>query len=334
MPHKSANELTPLAEQVARFRRDLEVITGEAPSPDRALGIAVSGGADSVALLLLAQGAYPGCVTAATVDHGLRAEAAAEAVAVGTLCARIGVPHAILASREPLPAGNVQEQARALRYRLLADWARGQGARWVAVAHQQDDVAETFLMRARRGAGVGGLAAMAASRPLGGEGPLLIRPLLGWNRTALAEIVAAAGIAAIDDPSNRHPRFDRSRLRALLAATEELPPARLALAAANLRHAEAALEWAATREWTARHQVAPDGSVRLDCTGLPYELRRRLVLRAVRAVRPDDGEWIGTGLDRLVTALDSGQKSTLAGVLATPRAREWLFQPAPPHRSH
>ncbi|MCX8476409.1 MAG: tRNA lysidine(34) synthetase TilS [Sphingomonas sp.] len=297
------------------------------------MGLAVSGGPDSLALLLLASAAFPEQVIAATVDHGLRPEAAEEARFVGEICKTLGVPHHILTGA--LPAGNLQESARALRYALLAEWAKGRVA-WVATAHQREDVAETFLMRARRGAGVGGLAAMRATRPLGGV--TLVRPLLDWSRAELEAIVAASGIAAVQDPSNRDPRFDRVRMRRLLAESSELPADRLALAARNLRHAEEALAWAAEREWQARSR--PDGlSVRLDAGGLPYELQRRLVERAVDRVRAGDEEapldkLRGESLDRLVATLLSGGTGTIAGVKASAKHAEWRFSAAPARRSH
>lgn len=317
---------------LARFRRDLEAAAGRLPHAGARLGIAVSGGSDSVALLLLAAAAFPGVVAAATVDHGLRAEAADEAAAVAALCARIGVPHRTLAGS--VPPGNLQQEARRLRYRLLADWAGGEQLDCVATAHQRDDVAESFLMRARRGAGVGGLARMRTARPLGAV--RLVRPLLGWSRAELAAIAESAGAATFDDPSNRADRFDRSRIRRLLASGGELPPARLALAAANLRHAEDALAWTAARAWAER-VVAGAGEVRIDSTGLPYEIRRRLARRAVEQVRlwaGIAGEWAGTGLDRLVAALDCGETGTIAGVKARAKHGEWRFSAAPPRRSH
>ncbi|WP_066721430.1 tRNA lysidine(34) synthetase TilS [Sphingomonas pituitosa] len=320
-------------ESVARFTADWLAVTGLLPASAAPVGIAVSGGTDSLALLLLACASFPGAVVAATVDHGLRAESAEEAAFVGAVCARIGVPHSILPPRpEMLAGGNLQDRARAMRYACLADWATACGAPWVAVAHQQDDVAETFLLRARRGAGLGGLAAMLPARPLrAGEGvPWLVRPLLGWSRAELATQVAAAGIVAVQDPSNRHPRFDRSRARALLADSPELPPARLARAAANLREAEAALAWAAEREWGARAHAA-QGQVSLNLTDLPRELRRRLVARALKTVN-DAPPPRGSGLDRLIAAVDAGQVATLAGVVVRPGPR-WRFAPAPPHRS-
>lgn len=332
MQARSASDrLTPGPGSVERFRRDVEALTGAVPAPGRRLGLAVSGGPDSLALLLLAGAAFPGGVTAATVDHGLRAEAAEEVRFVHDLCARLGVPHEALSGT--VAAGNLQDGARELRYALLADWAADR-ARWIATAHQQDDVAETFLMRARRGAGVGGLAAMRACRPLGAA--TLIRPLLGWSRAELAAIVAAAGIDPVCDPSNRDPRFDRARIRALLANGEELSADRLALAARNLRDAEDALGWVEAREWQARATILAD-AVTLDPAGLPRELRRRLAARAIAAVRAAHGlagGWRETGLDPLLAALDIGGTGTIADVIGRTKAGIWRFELAPPRRSH
>lgn len=348
MRPRSANELTPAAEQLARFRRDLESITGAVPNADHKLGVAVSGGTDSLALLLLAAAAYPGQVVAATVDHGLRPEAAEEAAFVHRLCDRLGVAHDILKRPEGiLPQGNPQEWARWLRYFLLRAWGasgtlqanRPWRVEWVAVAHQQNDLAETLLMRARRGAGVRGLAAMRRMRPLfeGLPGPILIRPLLGWSRAELADIVSAASLIAVDDLSNRDARFDRARMRALLAASDELPVGRLALAASNLRHAEDALHWAAEREWQARSRIEDYETVWLNPDGLPYELRRRLAERAINIVRFElnmDTEIRGSSLDRLVATLDAGGTGTIAGVKVASKNGQWRFGAAPPRRSH
>ncbi|MEP9358816.1 tRNA lysidine(34) synthetase TilS [Sphingomonas sp. KR3-1] len=332
MQARSASDrLTLDPATVARFRQDLLALTGAEPG-DQRLALAVSGGPDSLALLLLAHAAFPGAVVAATVDHGLRPEAAEEAALVRGLCNQRDVPHETLAGTVSA-SGNLQQGARELRYALLADWARGR-ASWIATAHQQDDVAETFLMRARRGAGVGGLAAMAAARPLAEA--LLVRPLLGWSRTELAELVARAGIAPVRDPSNADPRFDRARIRALLGEAEDLPADRLASAARNLRDAEDALSWAAEREWAARALVEA-GGVTLDPAGLPRELRRRLAERAVASVRTAHGlhgDWRETGLDPLLAALDAGGSGTLAEVIARTKAGIWRFELAPPRRSH
>lgn len=332
MQARSASDrLTLDRATVERFRHAVLALTGTEPGM-QTLGLAVSGGPDSLALLLLAQAAFPGAVIAATVDHGLRPEAAEEAALVRRLCNQLDVHHDTLAGTVPAE-GNLQQGARALRYALLADWARGR-AGWIATAHQQDDVAETFLMRARRGAGVGGLAAMAAARPLGEA--LLIRPLLGWSRAELLGIVEAAGIAPVRDPSNQDPRFDRARIRALLADAEDLPADRLAAAARNLRDAEEALGWAEANEWAAR-AVQQGDVLAVDPAGLPRELRRRLLERAVAAVRAAHGlspDWRETGLDPLLAALDSGSTGTIAEVIGRTKAGIWRFELAPPRRSH
>ncbi|WP_294060434.1 tRNA lysidine(34) synthetase TilS [Sphingomonas sp.] len=337
MPPTSASDLTPPAEQVARFRRDLLALTGEAPTPKRRLGLGVSGGPDSMALLLLAAAAFPDALCVATVDHGLRPEAAEEAALVAGVCARLGVPHATLA---PPPgfsfAGNMQERARMLRYTVLGEWARSSGAPWVAIAHQRDDVAETLLMRARRGSGVAGLAAMRRARAIAG-GTLLVRPLLDWSRAELEGLAACKRVPIAKDRSNRDPRYDRSRIRALIAASPDLVPSRLALSAQNLRHAEEAIEWALAREAPARLRSDDAGTVTLDAAGLPYELRRRLVRVAVQQVRDaagEDARWHEQGLDRLVATLDAGGTGTIAGVKASAKYGEWRFSAAPPRRSH
>jgi tRNA(Ile)-lysidine synthase len=317
-------------EQIARFRTDLEALTGGAPGSEKRLGVAVSGGPDSMALLRLAHAAYPGAVAAATVDHGLRAEAGAEADAVADACATLGVPHRILPVR--VAPGNLQEEARQARYAALADWAKAAQLPWIAVGHQRDDLAETFLMRARRGSGVGGLAAMRASRLLA-DGITLVRPLLGWARCELAQI---AGDACALDPSNTDPRFDRARMRALIAATPELLAQRLALSARNLRDAEDALEWTAAREYQSRAETK-GGTLTLDPAGLPYELVRRLAARAVTATRAAHdlhAPWREQGLDRLIADLRAGTPGTIAGVLARTKGDIWLFAMAPPRRSH
>ena len=144
----------PAPDLVERFGADLDALV---PSGMR-LGVAVSGGPDSLALLLLAAAARPTMVEAATVDHGLRAGSADEARMVAGICKQLGVPHrTLLADWPEAPTTNIQAAARAMRYRLLNEWAIDRGLPAVATAHHADDQAETLLMRLVRGAGVGGL---------------------------------------------------------------------------------------------------------------------------------------------------------------------------------
>ena len=320
----------PPAALIARFRADAERLTSRAPTPDEPLGVAVSGGPDSLALLLLACAAYPRCAVAATVDHGLRPAAAAEAAMVGELCGRLGVPHVTLrgdAAQEP--RGSVQDRARRLRYRLLGAWGERGGAGWIATGHHRDDQAETFLMRAARGAGVGGLAGVRTRTELAGMAVPLIRPVLGWTRAELAAI--AAGLAAVDDPANRDPAHDRTAFRALLRDNAVLRAEGLARAAANLADAERALDWTAGR--LAAERLHRDGEALLLTTplDLPRELLRRLVLMALAqaggALPPRGG-----AVERLIERLSAGVPATLAGVIARP-GPHWRFAPAPARRA-
>jgi tRNA(Ile)-lysidine synthase len=289
--------------------------------PDSAsLGLAVSGGPDSLALLLLAVRTRRESLRAATVDHQLRPESRAEAEAVAALCAGLGVPHDILTVRVE---GSIQAAARAARYAALGEWCVAHGLTHLATAHHADDQAETLLMRLARVAGLSGLAGVRAARPLC-PGVTLVRPLLGARKAELEAIVGAAGIAPAVDPSNTDPRYDRTAARALLAATGWLDPARLAHSAAHLAEAEAALEWATDRAYAERF----DGTS-LDPEGLPPEILRRLLLR-IFAAHGDTPR--GPDLARLTAALRSNRPANLGPLKATPGKR-WIFTPAPPRRS-
>lgn len=305
-----------MADPVARFRADLEALAGRDPG---LLGVAVSGGPDSLALLLLAYAAFPGRVRAATVDHRLRPESAAEAAFVADVCAGLGVPHFILTADRAI-AGNVQAGARALRYRLLAEWAKAEGVAFLLTAHHADDQAETMMMRLQRGAGLAGLSGVRAANGA------VLRPLLGWRRAELAGIVEAAGLVAVADPSNADESYDRVRIRRRLAEAPWLDAAALARSAAALAEAETALDWAATRLLAER--VTREGdAARFDPADIPAELRRRMLLRLLDAAAPPRGPEI----QRLLAALEAGGTATLAGVKCEGGA-VWRFTPAPPRR--
>jgi len=131
-----------------------------------ALVLAVSGGPDSTALLMLAARWCAALkrgpqLLAVTVDHGLRAQSAAEANSVKRLARKLGVPHKTLRWTGRKPSTGLQEAARETRYRLLAEAARKTGAQHVVTAHTLDDQAETVMLRLARGSGLSGLAAMA-----------------------------------------------------------------------------------------------------------------------------------------------------------------------------
>ncbi|WP_309621339.1 tRNA lysidine(34) synthetase TilS [Novosphingobium sp.] len=291
------------------------------------LGLAVSGGPDSLALLLLAHALLPGRIAAATVDHGLRPESAGEAEHVARLCGGLDVPHATLAV--VVDPGNVQSAARAARYAALGDWIQREGIVALATAHHADDQAETLLMRLGRASGVAGLAGVRARGTLPGTRLALLRPLLGFRRAELAAVVAAAGWQAVDDPSNRDDRFDRARVRKALAGADWLDVPALAASAAHLGDADAAIDWAAAREWQDCVVKAP--------LGLIYrpQAPRAVALRVIaRIVAELDGEEPrGGAVARVFEALLAGQPASIGNLVARAGPDGWSFTKAPARRS-
>tara|TARA_B100000683_G_scaffold7538_1_gene8326 strand:- start:102 stop:1463 length:1362 start_codon:yes stop_codon:yes gene_type:complete len=194
-------------------------MTVAGPFPASAsLAVAVSGGADSMSMLLLLSDwarATGRSLTALTVDHGLRPESADEARQVGRWCALLGVSHEILRWSGEKPAHRVQEEARRARYDLMESWCAKHDIENLFVAHTEDDQAETFLFRMSRGSGPAGLAAM----PLVSYRARVrvIRPLLTIGRQRLETTLKAAGQAWVEDPGNTDRRYARVRVRNRLA---------------------------------------------------------------------------------------------------------------------
>lgn len=277
-----ADAATPLGAE--EFAALMAAFAPFEPAPR--LAVAVSGGADSLALALLAQGwaeAAGGRLTALTVDHRLRAESAAEAAQVADWLAARGIAHRVLRRDEPFPARGVQAAARAARYRLLEGWCAAAGVLHLLVAHHRDDQAETLLLRLARGSGLDGLAGMAAA--VEHRQCRVLRPLLGVPRDRLGATLRAAGQPWIEDPSNLDPAYGRARMRRAQALFAEagLGTARLAATAARLGRAREALEASVAALLAAAALVHPAGFVRLDpaaLSGAPDEV----VLRALAAV--------------------------------------------------
>lgn len=314
---------------VERFWREIDMLV----EPSEPVGIAVSGGPDSMALLILGAEARPNLVEAATVDHRLRDESRQEAEQVAALCERLGVPHAILTAEwEETPATAIQERARTARYRLLADWARERKLAALLTAHHLDDQAETFFMRLARGAGVRGLGGMRRVMNVPGGTLPLVRPLLGWRRSELEQICADASVTPAADRSNQDERFERVRVRRALSQSGWLNPEAVAQSVNNLAQADAALRWATTQEWN-RAVTNGGGGIVYRPADAPREIRRRIVRRAVlRLASEGKGDLRGGELDRLLAALANGRKATLRGVLCS-GGREWHFTKAPARKA-
>jgi len=315
----------------------------------RGLLLAVSGGSDSTALLVIAARwakrlkRAPKLI-AVTIDHGLRPQSRHEATAVKRLARRLGVPHRTLRWRGRKPKTGLQEAARLARYALLAQAAIRAGYEHILTAHTLDDQAETVLLRLARGSGLTGLAGMAHASPL----PIneetaifLVRPLLRIPKTRLVATLKAAGVGHSEDPTNRDPRFTRARLRTLMPvlAREGLDARSLTRLAARMRRAEATVEFAVG---AARAALAPGpwrerGPIVFEVVrfnDLPAEVALRLLGRAV-AQTGDEGPVELAKLESLYDALRGSRRPlrrTLAGALITLDADRLTVERAPARR--
>jgi tRNA(Ile)-lysidine synthase len=259
--------------------------------------LAVSGGADSMAMMQLAadwvrRHASSGItLVVATVDHGLRVESSAEAETVRAAAAALGLTHMTLRWTGDKPPTGVQAAARAARYRLLQACAEGQPLQpaHLLTAHTADDQAETLLMRLARGSGVDGLAAMRPERVLPGSCIKHYRPLLDVPKAQLIATLQARGIAWADDPSNDNPKFERVRTRRLLPVLAEagIDVSAIGLSARRLDRASAALDDLTRRLWDScvdAHHGAFITVNRRQFDASPPELRVRLMIRTVMAM--------------------------------------------------
>lgn len=275
------------------------------PAPHLAVG--VSGGADSLALALLARDwaqRHGGTVTALTVDHGLRSESGAEAIQVGTWLGARGIAHVILPWIGPKPSSAIQARARDARRALLTHWCRAHGVLHLLLAHQRDDQAETVLLRRQSRSGPDGLAAMAAVVEL--PALRILRPLLGLPHAALTAFLTARGQDWLEDPSNQNPAFTRIRLRRGLDEARAVALARVAADAGLVR---AGRERDIARLLAHFVAISPLGwaSVAWDgLRGVDGSLSQVVLARVLRTI--GGGAYVprGDGLARLQRRLNDG----------------------------
>lgn len=290
--------------------------------------LAVSGGPDSIAMLVLAKrwrklrGKGPKLI-AVTVDHGLRRESAREARAVAALSETLKIEHHILRWRGIKPARGVQAAAREARYRLLMRLAEKAGASAIATAHTQDDQAETVLLRLVSGSGVSGLGGIRKDTA---RGKLrLLRPLLDVPKARLVAMLETAQIDYARDPSNDDPKYTRVRLRTLLRELQQegLSAARLATLAQRMARADDALAAVAEEGAYVLRRAAAGGG--FDAAGFflyPEEIALRVLRGAIDAAGTEGPAELAKVEDlfaALKLAYDARRdlKRTLAGALVT-----------------
>ncbi len=295
------------------FARRLERLGPFEAAPHLAVG--VSGGADSLALTLLADRwarARGGRITALTVDHGLRAASAAEAATVGDWLRGRGIAHHILPWTGPKPETGLQAAARNARRDLLTECCRRHGILHLLFGHHADDQAETVMMRVVAESGPDGLAGMAAV--VEHDDIRVLRPLLDVRHEVLIGVLRGLGQEWIEDPSNRDARFTRATLRDLHSSPDEA--------------LSSAMRWGRERIGRERQSAAflaraasvyPEGWIALDLGLLreaPEDLARRAVARAVMAVGSLIYPPRSESLVRLVAGLRAGSAAaghTLGG---------------------
>ncbi|MCH7550780.1 MAG: tRNA lysidine(34) synthetase TilS [Proteobacteria bacterium] len=282
-PFQAGDEMTPLSDDA--FDRMMD---GLGPFEARPrVAVAVSGGADSLCLTVLANRwaeRRGGEITALTVDHGLRPEAGEETRRLGRWLDALSIDHRVLPWTGPKPLTGVQAGARRARYDLMNSWCREAGVLHLLLAHTRDDQAETLLLRLGAGSGADGLAAMSAIR----ETPdvRLLRPFLEVPKTVLVATLGAECQAWIEDPSNRDVKFARVRVRQAMKAADIRTEA-LARTAHRFGRARAALEAAASQVLACSVRMHPAGFAHLDRARLehaPEEVSLRALSRVIAAI--------------------------------------------------
>src|ERR1700726_3954748 len=324
-----------------------------------AIVLAVSGGADSIALMWLAARwrralARGPRLLAVTVDHGLRAEATAEARDGKRLARTPHLPHRTLRWSGTKPKTGLPAAARTARYRLLAQAARSHGATHILTAHTRDDQAETLVMRMLRGSGIAGLAAMG--RESERDGVLLARPFLNVSKSQLVATLKKAKLDFADDPSNRDTNFTRPRIREVMPvlAAEGGDVRSLARLASRMARANQAVEIlvdGAERYLALKDREASDAARHarifkakifdakifdakiFDAKAfavLPEEIRLRLLLRAIDRFGHEGPAELGkvevllAGWDRPIAKKREGRRPNRSPGLGRPRLKQTL----------
>lgn len=252
-----------------------------------------------------------------TIDHRLRAESAQEAAFVGEQARALGFTQATIPWIGAKPKTGVQAGARRARYELLAGYCKAHAFSCIVTAHTEDDQAETFLMRLRRGSGVDGLAAMAAVSEV--DSLPLVRPLLGFSKARLTAYLRASATPFIHDPSNENAAFERVRLRHAMKALASAGVTRssLAMAASRVRRSREALETAADSFLDRHFRVSrlAHGELCLEAfQAQPEDIALRALARALALIGGDREAPRLLKVERLLIEIRSGKtKATLGG---------------------
>jgi tRNA(Ile)-lysidine synthase len=285
------------------------------------LAVAVSGGADSMALCFMLK-EYLSCykniqITAITIDHQLRADSSIEAKKVHELLSENGIRHVIIPWVGVKPKSNVQEEARIARYNLLTNYCRKENIKYLFTAHHKNDQAENFIIRAEYGSKIYGLAGISKISEFNNIS--IIRPLLSFEKKDLQEFLRVRNINWVEDPSNLNLKFARVRARAILKNNPQLTDILVELTD-NMSRAKESIEYAVNMLFNQIVQIFPQNYAVIcisEFNHLPQEIRFRLLEKILTFLTSNykiRGERIDNLLKKIMDYEDFGA-STLAGCL-------------------
>jgi len=314
----SADQVVHLGEDAALVRSiDGPFLTSH---PFKRIGVAVSGGGDSMALLHAAQ-AWCGLmdipIEAVTVDHGLRAEAKDEAALVGRVCEKLDVPHTVLSWDGSRAKKNLAAAGREARYRLIAGWAIERDIDSLLLGHTMDDIAETYLMRLARKSGVNGLSMMDTN--FNRNGVNWARPFWQRTRAELRIYLRRNKVPWAEDPTNIDERYERAKARKAVAALEPLGITTEKLLSAALVQSSsrnALRKYASEMAKECAQNEAGDVVLSLS-SQVAWETEWRLMTGALRYVGNRTFPPRSISLDRISQQLREQGKCSLAGCILT-----------------
>ncbi|MGC6471559.1 MAG: tRNA lysidine(34) synthetase TilS [Parvibaculales bacterium] len=323
----ASKKLTP-----ANFRARLRRLCPPTSGQTQHFALAVSGGADSLSLLVLAAGAKTERLTftVLTFDHQLRPGSSDEADAVCQTANKYGLPFHKLSWAGPKPRASLQSAARDARYQAMLGWCANHGTDGLIVAHHLEDQAETFLLRLARGSGLDGLTAMRAVSNL--KNGVVIRPFLDVRQVDLHAVLQGQDVTPVDDPSNADARHQRIAFRQNkpLFDTLGLTSARLADTAQTLQKARDVLD-ALTEESLTRLVVqAPCGVLSFDRSGfrsLPEDIGIRVLRRVLAMHRPYPPRQSSISqLYQFISGKQTGRRTVAGQIVSVKQALVQVFR--------
>jgi tRNA(Ile)-lysidine synthase len=271
-----------------------KIINLDALKSHNKIAVAVSGGADSMALALLLRGNYANEIHALHVNHALRLEAELEANQVKQWLAQHGINSCILTPSKPISQmqGNLMQNARKVRYELMQEYCKQHEINVLCVAHHAEDQVETFLMRLGRASGIDGLSSMKPKTMMGNL--TILRPLLNFHKQDLITYLQQQNQPWIEDPTNHNPKYTRTQMRSLIPILQNagITSDRINQTTQHLARAADFLQQH-TQEWLMQNAITNDAQIMLPVQPwleLHIEMQLRTLSASLRHIQPHKPE--------------------------------------------